>query len=80
MATAGLVIVANHKIMLSDIYLFLIGAEIIMLFFSVLVAHLTVISYKSRQFPTVLQPGHVHRNKLISLFNREEQQELRKRH
>lgn len=46
---------------------------------SVIVAHLTVSSYRSRQFPTVLVPGHVHRNKLISLLNREEQQEPRKR-
>lgn len=46
---------------------------------SVIVAHLTVSSYQSRQFPTVLVPGHVHRNKLISLLNREEQQEPRKR-
>lgn len=46
---------------------------------SVIVAHLTVRSYRSRQFPTVLVPGHVHRNKLISLLNREEQQEPRKR-
>ena len=46
---------------------------------SVIVAHLTVSSYQSRQFPTVLLPGHVHHNKLISVLNREEQQELRKR-
>lgn len=55
------------------------NTEMMMWVFSVLVANLTVISTQSRQFPTVLLPGHVHSNKLISLLGREEQQEPRKR-
>lgn len=35
-----------------------------------LVAHLTVFHSQSRQFPTVLLPGNVHSNKLISLLDR----------